>query len=272
MEQVRVTPGSGENAMPEFRRYADYDAFAWVYNRHWGWFAERMLPVLDKLVLKSVPPGASVLDLCCGTGQLAHVLTERGLQVTGVDGSEEMLRYARENAPQAGFILADARSFSLPSEFHLALALFDSLNHIMSLEELAWAFGNVYQALLPGGLFLFDLNMEEGFAARWRGSFGIVEEDHVCVGRSSYRAEEGIGQADFTIFRLVAGARQPDAGAWQRTDVTLLEKCYAESDIRGALEDAGFHEIRVLDAHRDLGWRDVGRTFFLCQRPEAAST
>jgi SAM-dependent methyltransferase len=252
--------------MPELRRYADYDAFAWVYDRHWGWFAERVVPVLDKLVLKSVPPGASVLDLCCGTGQLAHMLTERGYLVTGVDGSEEMLRYARENAPQAQFILADARSFSLPHKFHLALSVFDSLNHIMSLGELASAFGNVEKVLLRGGLFLFDLNMEEGFTRRWRGSFGIVEKDHVCVGRSSYRPEEGIGQADFTIFRLVEAA-------WQRNDVKLLQKCYAESDIRGALAGAKFQEVQTFDAQRDLGWqRDVGRTFFLCPRPEARVT
>jgi len=247
-------------------RYADYDAFAWVYNKHWGWFADRVVPVLDKLVLKSVPPGASVLDLCCGTGQLALVLTERGFQVTGIDGSQEMLRYARENAPEADFILADARSFSVPGEFHLALSLFDSLNHIMGLEELALAFGNVCRALHPGGLFLFDLNMEEGFRTRWRGSFGIVEEDHVCVGRSSYRAEEGIGQADFTIFRLVDGA-------WQRTDVTLLQQCSAESEIRAALKDAQFQHIQTFDAQRDLGWqRDVGRTFFLCEKPGASIT
>jgi SAM-dependent methyltransferase len=252
--------------MHELRRYSDYDAFAWVYNKHWGWFAERVLPVLERLALRGIPSQARILDLCCGTGQLAHLLTERGYRVTGVDGSEEMLRYARENAPQAQFILTDARSFSLQGEFHLALSVFDSLNHIMDLEELALTFGNVYQALLPGGLFLFDLNMEEGFRARWRGSFGIVEEDHVCVGRSSYRPEKGIGQADFTVFRLV------DA-AWQRTDVTLLQKCYAESEIRGALAGVTFQEVQTFDAQRDLGWhRDVGRTFFLCQRPEARVT
>lgn len=248
------------------KRYSDYDTFAWLYNREWAAFGEHVFPILKNIAGDKLPDGAKILDLCCGTGQLAKVLIEKGYSVAGIDGSEEMLRYARENAPQAQFILTDARSFSLQGEFHLALSVFDSLNHIMDLEELALTFGNVYQALLPGGLFLFDLNMEEGFRARWRGSFGIVEEDHVCVGRSSYRPEKGIGQADFTVFRLV------DA-AWQRTDVTLLQKCYAESEIRGALAGVTFQEVQTFDAQRDLGWhRDVGRTFFLCQRPEARVT
>ena len=58
--------------------YADYDPFADAYNRHWGGFATRMLPVLDRLILSDLEEGSLVLDLCCGTGQLASALTERG--------------------------------------------------------------------------------------------------------------------------------------------------------------------------------------------------
>jgi len=69
--------------------YSDYDPFAWVYNKHWGdSFTQHALPVLEKLVLPHLPAKARILDLCCGTGQLAQVLIERGYQVTVLDGSE----------------------------------------------------------------------------------------------------------------------------------------------------------------------------------------
>ncbi|MDR7586593.1 MAG: methyltransferase domain-containing protein, partial [Armatimonadota bacterium] len=81
-------------------RYAEYDAFAWMYNRYWGQDSvQRFLPVIEKLVLPHLGPHARILDLCCGTGQLAQALAQRGYQVTGIDGSEEMIRYARINAP-----------------------------------------------------------------------------------------------------------------------------------------------------------------------------
>ena len=77
-----------------------YDRFAWLYDRHWGRdFTRWGLPVLDQLLLRDLPVGARLLDLCCGTGHLAQALTERGYRVTEVDASAAMLRFARQNAP-----------------------------------------------------------------------------------------------------------------------------------------------------------------------------
>ncbi len=93
-------------------RYSDYDPFAWVYNKHWGdSFTGPSLHAMENLVLAYLPDKARILDLCCGTGQLAQILLAHGYQVTGLDGSDEMLKFARENAPAGEFIMDDARSF-----------------------------------------------------------------------------------------------------------------------------------------------------------------
>ena len=55
--------------------HTGYDDFADVYNRYWGRFSVEILPILEQLALKDCPPGAAILDLCCGTGQLASELT-----------------------------------------------------------------------------------------------------------------------------------------------------------------------------------------------------
>jgi SAM-dependent methyltransferase len=241
-------------------RYSAYDRFARIYNQHWGDdFTQRTVPILDKLILSRLPAGARVLDVCCGTGQLARVLTARGYRVIGLDGSEEMLRFARENAPGCEFLLGDARDFSLPPVYHGAVSTFDSLNHILSLDELTSAFRCAHAALLDGGLFVFDLNMEEGYKSRWRGSFGIVEDDHACLVRSSYRPDERIGQMDLTLFFLEDG--------WQRSDLTLTQRCYAEAEVRAALAAAGFDPIQAHDAQRDLELPGgIGRTFFVAHK------
>ena len=244
--------------------YSDYDPFAWVYNKHWGKkFIPLVFPILENHVLCHLPAKACILDLCCGTGQLARILIDRDYQVTGLDISKEMLRFARKNAPAGEFIAADARSFKLQNIFHAVVSTFDSLNHIMTLDELTSVFRNVYAALRRGGLFLFDLNMEAGYKTNWNDNFCIVEEDHVCAMRSSYHPEERTAQFDTTIFYKENG--------WQRSDLILLQKCYSESEILSSLEVAGFIEIQsyACDVQRGLVelTTDAERAFFICQKP-----
>ncbi len=244
--------------------YSDYDPFARVYNQHWGdHFIPLVFPILESYILRKLPPKAAILDLCCGTGQLVRLLTDRDYQVTGLDSSQEMLRYARENAPAAEFILADARSFRLPANYHAVISVFDSLNHIRKLEELTATFRNVYASLRPAGLFLFDLNMEAGFKTDWNNDFDVIEDDLVFVIRLSYDPEGRTAHFEATVFYQENG--------WQRSDFTLTQQCYLEVEITSALAEAGFVEIKACASNLDKELialtADTERGFFICQKP-----
>ena len=79
---------------------AAYDDFAWFYDRYWNEeFHGAAFPILERIWLARVADGARILDVCCGTGRLAALLEARGYLVTGVDASQEMIRHARQNAP-----------------------------------------------------------------------------------------------------------------------------------------------------------------------------
>jgi len=243
-------------------RYAEYDTIAWIYNRYWGpHSAQRFFPVVEKLVLSLLPPHAYILDLCCGTGQLAESLAQRSYRVTGVDGSEGMIRHARTNAPDVEFLAEDARTFCQPDRYHAVISTYDSLNHLMDLEEFSQVMRNVFTSLKGGGIFLFDLNMAEGYQSRWRGSFGVVEDDHAFIVRSSFDENERVGRTAITVFRL-------KGKTWRRSDIVLLQRCFSQEEIQSALEKVGFTDIQVYDAQKDLGWsREVGRAFFLSRKP-----
>ncbi|MBI2929003.1 MAG: class I SAM-dependent methyltransferase [Verrucomicrobia bacterium] len=51
--------------------------------------------------LAQVGPGQRALDVCCGTGDLALALAQRGAAVTGLDFSEPMLAVARQRLDRA---------------------------------------------------------------------------------------------------------------------------------------------------------------------------
>jgi SAM-dependent methyltransferase len=241
--------------------YSDYDRFAWFYNRYWGGeFSRPVTFVLGKLLLPHLPERGRVLDLCCGTGQLAAGLLKLGFRVTGIDGSAEMLGYARANAPGAEIIRADARGFDLPAVYHAAVSTFDSLNHVMNLTELVQVFRNVHRALRADGIFLFDLNMEEEFQEGRNDSLEIVERDHVCIVRNP---PAKVKRYEITMFRL-------EGGHWRRSDLALLQKYYSEGEVQWALAQAGFGEVMTYDADREFGLSiSDGRCFFLANKGQA---
>ncbi len=245
-------------------RYDAYDPFARVYDQHWGFFATKAYPILEHLVWEHLPPGCPVLDLCCGTGQLAAELSRQGYRTTGLDGSQGMIEIAKKNAPDADFVVRDARNIALPGRFSAVLSTFDSLNHVMSLDELEQVFQSVFAVLEGGGYFVFDLNMEEGFRSRWRGSFEFIEEDHVCVVRSSHDASEKTGRLDVTLFEM-------KGSGWVRTDFPLIQRWYEEREIRERLRRAGFEELQSFDESEPIveGALHEGRMFFVARKHDA---
>ncbi len=253
--------------MSQVENEIGYDRLAWFYNQYWGArYHRQALPILERLLLCRIPSGAALLDLCCGTGHLTRELTARGYRVTGIDASEAMLRFARENVPTAEFLPLDARDFHFPPRFQAAISTFDSLNHVTDAEALATVFQNVYRALSAGGLFLFDLILEEAYRREWGKSSAIVEEDHVCIVRGGYDAGTRLGRTEITLFRREA--------AWQRWDVTLFQKCHSPEEIVSALQKAGFQNIGRFDAQRELGMAGeigIGRAFFLAEKREGST-
>jgi SAM-dependent methyltransferase len=243
----------------EMQPNREYDPFARVYNRHWGAdYRAEAEPIVERLLLSRIESGAAVLDICCGTGQFTEQVRERGYEVSGLDASAEMIRYAHENAPGVSLIVADVRDFSLGREFDAAYSVYESLNHMPDREGLALAFACIRRHLKAGAPFLFDLNCEEAYVLYWNNSDAIVEEDSVCVMRSVYDEQIREGTYDVTAFERIGGQ-------WKREDFTLHQTCHDFDRVHAALFDAGFEDVTMYDA-RDVGMTGdagYGRTFFL---------
>ena len=246
------------------QRNTNHDAIASIYDlkspleRH-----DRVLECMDQLILKNIPEGAHIFDLGCGTGQVAQRLLKRGYQVTGLDSSEEMLNIARENAPDAEFILDDARFFKLTPAFHAVISTDVVLNYVLSTEELYNALQNVYNALLENGIFAFELFLEELCESNWKNneSGGGVKDDNVWVDIWSYDPNIKIGRKDTTRFELVNGT-------WQRLDRSFFLKLYSATEVKMALEKIGFTEVNIYDINRDLEVKQASETAcFVCRKP-----
>lgn len=119
---------------------------------------ERTLGYVDR-VLETLPPGASVLDLGCGTGNpYARYIIDRGFRVVGVDQSQKMLAIAQRVIPEAELIHADIIDVQLTKKFAAAI-VWDSAFHVRR-EYHAAIYRKVAAALEPGGRMLLSVGGE----------------------------------------------------------------------------------------------------------------
>ena len=108
-------------------------------------------------------------DLACGTGSVALLLAEMGIQVTAVDMSEEMLCIAAQKAQDTmnppRFVCQQLQTLRLPKGVDLAVCALDSLDYITDPADCQEAIARVYRVLNPGGCFIFDVNTPEKLKA-----------------------------------------------------------------------------------------------------------
>lgn len=105
-------------------------------------------------------PVKSILEGGCGTGGHALPLAKRGYDVTGIDTSADMVRYARDKAKKArldiSYRTADLRRFELNRKFDSCLLMFSVVGYLTRTDELLQTLARVKNHLKKGSLFVFD--------------------------------------------------------------------------------------------------------------------
>ncbi len=116
-------------------------------------------------------PGDRVLDLCCGPGRHAIPLARAGLEVTGLDMSEEYLAQARVAAQEAGvevrFVQGDMREIPFVDEFDAVVNMFTAFGYFDSEADDQRVIDGAAEALRPGGRLLLDLLNRDWVAANY---------------------------------------------------------------------------------------------------------
>jgi len=137
------------------------------------------------LALLGLPPGASLLDLCCGHGRHAVRFAARGLRVTGQDLSELFLERARAEADRRSvevrWVHGDMREIPFESEFDAVINYFTAFGYLEDEEEDLKVLRQVAKALKPGGRFLLETMHRDNLLRRFLPSSVTRHEDGLMV-------------------------------------------------------------------------------------------
>lgn len=146
---------------------------AYIHDAGFGDFSAEAAPGLLRMLRRSGVTSGLVLDLGCGSGVWARMLTQAGYDVLGIDSSARMIELARKRTRVARFRVGSFHKLSLPP-CDAVTSLGECLNYRFDttggVSDLKRLFRRVYTALRPGGVFIFDI-AEPGRGSGGRRSF-----------------------------------------------------------------------------------------------------
>ncbi|MDR3691506.1 MAG: methyltransferase domain-containing protein [Fimbriimonas sp.] len=236
-----------------------FDAHAPHYDQNG--FAQHTLAEVDFLLtLYPILPGATILDVGCGTGRHSIELAKRGFNVTGVDLSSGMLAEATRKAAAAGvevrWIQADATTFRLADRFDVAICLCEGGVGLIERGEDAEAhdgaiFARIAECLKPNAPFV--LTALNGYSI-----IRQMKDEHVQAGR-------------FDPATMVANYEDEwDLPEGQKL-MTVHERLFIPPEVVRMLTDAGFTVDNVYGgtaghwARRFLSLDEI-EAMYLCRR------
>jgi demethylmenaquinone methyltransferase / 2-methoxy-6-polyprenyl-1,4-benzoquinol methylase len=110
-----------------------------------------------------VRPGDRVLDVCCGTGDLALAAVEAGGRVTGLDFSEPMLDRALAKAPELDWVSGDALALPFADNSYEAVTIGFGLRNLADAEQ---GLAEMRRVLSPGGrVAILEITRPRGILA-----------------------------------------------------------------------------------------------------------
>lgn len=246
-----------------------YQAFAYFYDElmketpydQWYRFFNRQFQ-------KYGNGGNRILDVACGTGEIALRMKKASFDVIGVDISTDMLTVAHNKAMQQQVLIPfyeqNMTDLNGLGTYDAITIFCDSLNYLETERDVQQTFERVYAHLQPGGMFLFDVHslykMESIFK---NATFGLNDEAisyiwHCFEGEYDYSVEH-----DLTFF--VADSEQ--MGLYQRYEEYHFQRTFPIGTYKKWLETTGFE---VLDIQGNFTFEETKETseriFFTARR------
>lgn len=219
---------------------------AYIHDVGFSDYALKSAPgILEILVQNKILEGL-VVDLGCGSGLWAQELAKANYHVLGVDISESMIDIARKRVPDAEFLVESLFKAEIPacnavtSIGECLNYLFDSNNDQQVLTQL---FVRIYNALNPGGIFIFDIleaEAEQVIPKTTKKGF-TQGGDWIVLVEKEEDQQQGILTRRIITFRKVGEY-------YRRDDEVHQQRLYKATDIAQGLEQVGF-QVQIMHSY-----------------------
>lgn len=210
---------------------------------------------LDRLLGLLDPKPKALLDVGCGTGEHAQILSSKfGYAVDGIDIEPGLIEIAARKNPEGDFTVADMAQFSLPKRYDAILCLFSSLAYVETEERLRMTAQCLASCCDPGAWLLIESWYEP---EAWQDSVDATEAIDEQSGTKILRAREGKREGDVSIltldYHVERGGEQLDFTETHRLGL------FSKSQITNAFQEVGF----------EIGPPSEGSVYVGCYLPKS---
>ena len=218
---------------------------------------------LQLLAQAGVQP-KTICECACGTGSLTMHFAKKGLRITGVDISREMLELAAEKARENGvmvqFVCQDMARLQLSKPVDAVICGCDGVNYLTSDKRVRAFFESAHAALRPGGALAFDISSAHKLRnVLGNNFFGEERDEAAYIWQNSLEGD--IVHMDLTFFIC------EDGDLYRRVTETHRQRAHEIENLAALLKEAGFTGIRVFgDRTFDAPGDEELRIHFLAVR------
>ncbi len=133
--------------------------------------------------LAELAGGGPVLEFGVGTGRVAVPLAEKGLDVVGVDISDDMLAQLAKKTDAVTAIVGDMTTVRVEREFAVAYIAFNSIFVLPTQQDQVQLFRNAAAHLAPGGRFVLETMVVAGAKPGDTGTLRVakIENDRMTL-------------------------------------------------------------------------------------------
>lgn len=193
-----------------------------------------------------------VVDIACGTGKLTEILADRGYDVMGIDLSEEMLQIALERRDKLRhrtlYLCQDMREFELYGTAGTFISTGDSVNYLLTDEDMEKLFKRINTFLFPRGIFIFDFKTLYLYK-EVIGDRTIAEDRDDCsfIWDNWFDEDTRINEYDLSLF-IKAEADDPSDNTFRKYQEIHRQRGYTLEEMKRFASEAGLEWVAEMDS------------------------
>lgn len=249
-----------------------YHSFASVYDRFMDNipYAE-WADYLTKLFSSYNIHNDTLVELGCGTASLSLLMADRGYSILGIDNSTDMLTIAAEKIsdhPDITLVYQDMTELLLPDKYSGFYSLCDSMNYLLSSDDMLSTFTQVKRYLAFGGVFIFDLKTPY-FYREILGDQVFCDHQENCsyTWENSFFEDEQINQYDLHIF-----IKQKATELYEHYQEVHHQKAYALDEVIHLIEQSGLEYVTSYEAFTEKPPDEYSERIYIIARNNSLDT